>query len=240
MKREGVKRMVVGGLMFFLLAPGIFVLSLVLGVSSSIDDVKDAPRIQSGGTANLKANQTYGLFVYDGPSTSDGATSGTDVQRPNVTCTATDPSGAPAQLTSASGSEVSADDSSFSKSYELKTTAAGAYRVDCGGSEVMLLDSEMMSNLGKKIGITLLFAFGLPFVIGIVGLGLFIWGLVRFNKTKPRPAGYGGYPGGGYDGGQGYPQQGQQYGQQYGQQGYGQQGYGDQDPGQPGANPYQR
>lgn len=260
MKREGVKRMIGGGVLFFLVAPAIFVAVLLIGVGKSVADIAGSDPVQPGGTAQLEAGQKVSLLVFAGTATGDGATQGSGVPAPDETCTVTDPTGQPANLTRDSGTEVSDGGQSYREGYTLTAGPAGAYTITCGSSEVLVVDENAMSELGRNVGGTLVAALVIPFVVGIIGLALFIWGLVKFNRSKKAmPAGgygqgqyaYGqqqyGQPG--YGGGQqpyagqDYPQQGQQsydggqlaYGSD---QQYGQQGQGGRDGQNPPQNPY--
>ena len=74
----------------------------------------------------------------------------------------------------------------------------------------------------------------MPFLFGVLGLGLFVWGLVRFNATKPQPGSGYGAPNGGHpqQGGHGYPYS------QPGQPPYPQQGPPDPGPQGPDQPPY--
>ncbi|AKU17965.1 hypothetical protein [Luteipulveratus mongoliensis] len=198
-KREGVKRMVVGALLFFLLAPAIFVGALWFGISRTVDTIDDAQRLKPGESVQLDAGEQVKLFIFDGITTGgDGATAGSDQTPSPVQCTATGPDGQPVDLRTSSGKSVSNDGQRWQESYELTAGPAGAYRVTCGTSEVLVLDSDFVKNLATKVGGTLLLAIVLPFLVGMTGLGLFIWGIVKYTSNKPPPVqpGYatGGYP----------------------------------------------
>lgn len=252
MKREGVKRMIGGGVLFFLVAPAIFFIALLVGVGKSVADIADSQQVSPGGTAQLQAGQRVSLLVFAGTATGDGATQGSGVPAPDETCTATDPTGQPANLTRDSGTEVSDGGQSWREGYTLTAGPAGAYTITCGSSDVLVMDESAMSDLGRNVGGTLVAAFVLPFIVGVIGLALFIWGLVKFNRSKKampaggyaqgQPGGYAGQPYGGQQpyAGQGYPQQGQQsYDGGQPSYGDGQQSYGDGQQGRDGQNPPQ-
>ncbi|YAL83801.1 hypothetical protein ACMYYO_03045 [Dermacoccaceae bacterium W4C1] len=232
MKREGVKRMVFGGILFFLVAPAIFVTALVVGIGSSISSFENAAELGPGESTSLTSGDEVSVFVYDGsaPDSSDGVDTG-GAALPAADCTVTDPSGGDVALTSSSGDSVTSDGSRWAEAFTFTPERSGNYRFDCGELRALVMPSDIVSTFGQRVGLTLLAAFGLPFLAGVVGLGLFIWGLVRYNKTKPQQ--YGGGHGGGYQPPQGYGQQGyNQYGQP-GNQGYnpyGQQGGQGYDP----------
>jgi len=109
--------------------------------------------------------------------------------------------------------------------------AAGTYTITCDRASGMLAHGERVDF--SELGVKMLLGFGIPAVLGLIGLILLIVVLVRRHKSKNRirdaQAAYA-YPGagwpppgqGGYQQGyppQGYPQQG------YPPQGYPQQGY---------------
>ncbi|MDF8264615.1 hypothetical protein [Luteipulveratus flavus] len=217
-RRQGLKRTVIGAVMAFLLAPLVFVLALWLGVRWTVDAVDNAQRLDPGQAVSLKAGEKVTLFVFQGTtSAGDGADSnGTDT--PAVTCSATGPDGQPANLQASTGTSVTNGGERWQQSYELTAGAAGSYAVSCGDQRVLVLDSGFAGDLAKKLGGAVLAAFVIPFVIGVTGLGLFIWGIVKLSSSKRQAyaPGYAGVP----------------YGQQpYGQAGYGQQqGDGQQPP----------
>lgn len=213
-KREGVKRMVLGGILFFLVAPAIFILAVVIGVNQAKDVIEDADKLSPGQSTTLQANETVSLFVFEGPSSSgDGASVGSDINAPATTCEVLDPTGKPVALKDSSGSSVSTDGQEYSEGYEFTATVAGAYKVTCGDKDVLVMDSEFASDLGKKLGGAVLLGLAVPFIVGMTGLGLFIWGLVKYRSykraTQPQQQ-FGGY------GQQGYPQPGYPQGPQYG------------------------
>lgn len=241
MKPEGTKRMVIGGILFFLVAPAIFVIALVIAAGSAADAINDGTKLSSGQSTHLDAGEEVWLLVDNGTTGSeDGATTGTGIDRPAVSCTATDPNGQPVQLTSSSGTEIAQDGQQFVKGYTMTATTAGNYTIDCQGRSVLVMDSDLASKIGTRVGGAVIGAFVIPFFVGVAGLVLFIWGLVARSRSKRRiqEAAYGQYGQQGYGqpayGGQYNPPQ--QYGGQYGQQqgGYNQQQYpGYQQPEQP-------
>lgn len=229
MRRQGLKRTIIGALMAFLIAPGIFVLAIILGVRWAGEAIDDADRLSPGDSITLQAGEEVTLYVLSGTSSgSDGFDEG-GTPAPDVTCTATGPDGQPVDLTSSTGSSVTRDNEQWQEGYELHADTAGAYTVRCGDSEVLAMDSDFASSLGKRLGGTVLLAFVVPFLVGATGLGLFIWGLVKLSSSKKAAQMYapGGYPA---------------YGQQpYGQGGYGQPPYQQQPPyggQQPPHDPY--
>lgn len=204
MRREGVKRMVTGGLFFFVLAPLVFVGALVLGVGSLISGIDDA-QVPPGGTVELQAGEEASLFVLGvGETQLDVPNSDTGAPSVAPRCTVLDPEGSEVDLTRSSGNtEVSEGGQTWESAYTFTPRTTGAYQVTCGNDDALVLESGLAGMLSKGVGLIFL-AIGLPFLIGVVGLGLFIWGLVKFNSSKNQPApGYpapqGYYPPQGYD-----------------------------------------
>ncbi|WP_018157038.1 hypothetical protein [Demetria terragena] len=184
MKREGVKRMVTGGVFFFLLAPLVFVVALVLGVGQVISGI-DESTVPPGGTIQLDSGAETSVFVLGLDPQVDTET-GSATALPD--CTVKDPSGSEVALSRTSqSSEVTSGDQTFTSAYSFTPAETGAYTVTCGTNDTLVIDSGLAGMAGK--GVILVFvAIGVPFIIGIVGLGLFIWGLVKYNSSKRRMA----------------------------------------------------
>lgn len=204
MKREGVKRMITGGLLFFVVAPLVFVLALVLGVGSAINAVSDAEQLSPGQSTRLEADQEVSIFVLTNAvepafPTEPGASPTTTTPEVRTTCSVTGPDGSAADLRRTSGAKVSENGDDWREQYKLKAGPAGDYAVTCGDRDVLIMDEDIAEVVGRGVMFVLI-ALAVPFLFGVVGLGLFVWGLVRFNATKPQP-GYG------YGGGSGYPPQ---------------------------------
>lgn len=211
MRREGVKRMITGGLLFFVVAPVVFIGALVLGVGSAVNAVSEAEQVEPGQSTHLDAGQEVSIFVLtNAVEPSPGEFSRETTSATRTTCTATDPSGSPAKLRRTSGATVSENGDDWREQYKLTAGSAGNYAITCGDRSVLIMDEDVATLVGR--GITfIVIAFAVPFLFGVVGLGLFIWGLIRFNATKPQP-GYGYGPSQNYPqqpGGYPYPQQGQ-------------------------------
>lgn len=158
----------------------------------------------------------------------------------------------PCVLTGADGSTIRMDDfgnDSFelpredgTELHALASTPdglpAGTYAITCDRASGMLAYGERVDF--SELGIKMLLGFGIPAVLGLIGLILLIVVLVRRHRSKNRirdaqavyaspypgagwpPPGQGGYPQQGYPP-QGYPQQ------SYPPQDYPQQGYPPQD-----------
>lgn len=212
MKPEGTKRIVFGAIMAFLLAPAIFVIALVVGLKPVADMVSEGNRLSSGESTRLESGNKVVLLVDDGEASSgSGATKGSNVGSTDVTCTGTGPDG-PVQLERDSGTSMNRDSREFVAGYSFTPDSTGDYSFSCQGRSLLVVDQSDVEKLGTRIGGSLIVGLGGSFLVGVVGLGLFIWGLVVRSRSKRRirEAAMGGY--------------GQPYG--YGQQGYPQQGYG--------------
>lgn len=239
MRREGVKRMVFGSILAFLIAPGIFVAALVLGITNAVGEFMDADSVGPGESVSLQAGTKMSIFVYSDAAPSESGNADTDTTvLPSQECSVTSPGGQPVALTRDTGADFSSNGDEWSQAYSFTPQTTGDYTVNCGDQSAMVLESGALDGAMRSVGTALVVAFVVPFVIGVLGLGLLIWGIVRYNKTKPAHGGY--QPPAGYGGGPGQPGYGQQtpY-QQPGQQSYGQPGQYGQQP-QPGQtdNPY--
>jgi hypothetical protein len=183
--REGVKRMVWGGVLFAIVSPLIFVLALVLGLLSALGPIGDLDRLPPGGKAPLAAGQKVVLFV-------DGAQSS---QAPG--CTVTGPDGRAVSLAASGGTTVSVNGADWRETLTFTAGPAGDYAVDCAPMDALLVDRGMADRVARGLGLSVAAAFLLPLLTGLVGAWLFIWGLLRYRASKARVA-HPGYPQPGY------------------------------------------
>lgn len=210
MRREGVKRMVFGSILAFLVAPGIFVAALVLGITNAVSGL-DFDTVGPGDSVNLTAGEEMSIFVYTGAAaSSDGIETGSEVAPPSQQCSMTGPDGSAVQLRRDTGTSYTTEGERWSQAYKVTPPVSGDYTLRCGADRAMVMNSGAFEGAFRSVGVALVVAFVVPFVVGVIGLGLLIWGIVRYNKTKPRQGGY--QPPAGYSGGAA-PYQGQ-YGQQ--------------------------
>lgn len=172
---RGVKRMVWGGILFAVVSPLIFVLALVFGLLSTLGPIGDLDRLPPGGKAPLDGGQQVVLFI-------DGAQSSAP-----TSCAVTGPNGAAITLTPSTGTTVSINGAEWREAYQFTAAATGDHTVTCTGVDSLLVDRGMADRVARGLGLSVAAAFVLPFLTGVVGAWLFIWGLIRYRAAK-RPA----------------------------------------------------
>lgn len=208
-KRRGLALTIIGALLMFVVAPGIFVAGVVFGVKGAYDIVQSSPIVGAQGTVPMAAGQTRDIYAFSGPADSNDTGVETSTTSSGVTsCTVQDPSGARVDVTSSSGSTAwTRGGNRYVMAGSFTATTAGDYRVDCGDRDMLLPDGKDAKNAGEKavtgIGGGLIIAS----IAGLIGLIMLIVGIVKLvNSGRERsqfriqqqaaqwnPGGYRGY-----------------------------------------------
>lgn len=186
-KRRGLALTIVGGVGMFLVAPAMFIIGTVIGVSGAVDLVNQAPLVQPGGTVAMEQGQTRDIYAYLGPSSSDtGIDSGsTTFDRPE--CTVQGPGGDVALRAATDGTTWTRDGSRFVSVGSFTASQAGEHTVTCAGGPALVPDGKQASEAGKKIGWGVGGGLVGATLIGLIGLIMLIVGIVKLvNSNKER------------------------------------------------------
>lgn len=175
---RGTKRMVIGALLAFLLAPAIFGISMVLGIRSIADAFASGETLSSGATRELKGQEDVLLLVED--AAADAAT-GTAAP---TTCTVTSPGGTQVPLTGRDVPAGGTGDQPYGAMFELTTREAGAYTFDCQGRAMRVIDGAAVNEMASGLAGPLLIGPVLSFLVGTLGLGLLIAGFVARRRSR--------------------------------------------------------
>ncbi len=196
-RRRGIWPMVIGGVLLVVGVPAAIIIGLIIGGGSVLSEVEDMPRLDPGESLTLEAGAERTVYVVPSEGSSGTGPTGPEEEpsEPSLPqiedCTVTGPDGSPVPLRSTGGPGITADGSSFLATGTFTAEQSGAHTIDCGAAtRVLVAPAEFTDSFFQ----TLVWSIGGAFlgagILGVVGLGLLIWGIVAFTNSKPpRPPG---------------------------------------------------
>lgn len=187
-RRRGLGVLIAGLVFMVLLAPAAFFGGLGVAIYQGVQQLAGAPVLEAGASQHFRAGEKVLMLPLVG-DTANGNGVHHGSARSGPACLVTGPNGSAVTVEPKSGdTTVDRDHQQYVLSGSFTATAAGEYRIDCGGAKALVLDRSFGQDIGSRAVLPIVIGLIVAFILGVVGLVMTIVGGLRWRRSRRRPA----------------------------------------------------